>query len=41
MNAFFRAPRRINLGDSVNRCSISPTVLKNFLNKDGKMKYVA
>ena len=41
MKAFFSAPQKINLGDSVNRCSISSTVLKNFLNKNGKIKYVA
>ena len=41
MKAFFSAPQKINLGDSSNRYSISPTVLKNFLNKNGKIKYVA
>ena len=41
MNAVYSAPQKINFGDSVNRCSISPTVLKNFLDKNGKIKYVA
>ena len=41
MKPFFSAPQKINSDDSVNRCSISPTVLKNFLNKNGKIKYVA
>ena len=41
MKAFFSAPRKINLADSVNRYSNSPTVLKNFRDKDGKIKYAA
>ena len=31
----------LKLGNSVNRYSISPTVLKNSLNKNDKIKYVA
>ena len=41
MKAFFSAPRKSNLGYSVNRCSISQTALKNFVNKNGKIKHVA
>ena len=41
MKAFFSAPQKIDLGYSVNRCSISPTVLKNVLNKNGKIKHLA
>ena len=41
MKAFFSAPRKIDLGYSVNKCSISPTALKNSLNKNGKIKHVA
>ena len=40
MKAFFSAPRKFNLGYSVSRCSIYRTVLKNFLNKNGKTKHV-
>ena len=41
MKAFFSVSQKINLGYSVNGCIISPTVLKNFLNKNGKIKHVA
>ena len=41
MKVFFSAPPKINLGYRVNKCSISVTVLKNFLNKNGKIKHVA
>ena len=40
MKASFSAPRKINSGYSVNRCCISPTVLKNFLDKNGKIKHL-
>ena len=40
MRAFFSAPRKINLGCSVNRCSSSPTVLKNVLNKNSEIKHI-
>ena len=36
MKAFFSAPQKIDLGYSINRCSISPTVLEDVLNKNGK-----
>ena len=41
MRAFFSASRKINLGCTVNRCSGSPTVFKNVLNKKRKIKHVA
>ena len=40
MRAFFGEPRKINLGCTGNRCSSSPTVLKNVLNKKRKIKHV-
>ena len=41
MKGFFSAPQKINLGYSINRSSTSPIVLKNFPNKNGKLKDVA
>ena len=41
MKAFFSEPQKISLGYSVNSCSISPTVLKNVINKNGKTQHVA
>ena len=41
MKVFFSAPRKINLGYSINRSSISPTVLRSFPNKNRKSKDVA
>ena len=41
MEGFFSALQKINLGYSINRSSISPTVLKSFPNKNRKSKDVA
>ena len=41
MRAFFSTPGETILGCTVNRCSGSPTVLKNVLNKNRKIKHVA
>ena len=41
MGTFFSAPGKINSGCTVNRCSSSPTVLKNILNNKHKIKHVA
>ena len=41
MRVFFSAPRKISVGCTVNRCSGSPTVLKNVLDKKRKIKNVA
>ena len=41
MKPVFSASRKINLGCTVNRCSGSPTVLKNVLNQNRKLKHVA
>ena len=40
MKAFLSPPRKVNLGYIVNRCGIFPTVLKNVLNRNGKIKPV-
>ena len=41
MRALFSEPKNINFGCTVNKCSSSPAVLKNVLNKKHKIKHVA
>ena len=40
MRAFFSAPQKINLGCTAITSSSSATLLKNVVNKNGKLKHV-